>query len=92
MLADRNRRTSGPPADAGRIIREWRGRTGFTQQRLAYALEVTFSTVNRWENGHVKPSKLAWKALERLAAEHGSLLLVEDGGAALQTPDRSPLS
>jgi putative transcriptional regulator len=92
MLGDRERRMSGPPADAGRIIREWRGRIGLTQERLAHALEVTFSTVSRWENGHVRPSKLAWKALERLAAERGSLLPLEDGGAALHPPSRSPAS
>src|SRR5439155_13753037 len=42
---------------------------------LAQALSVTFSTVSRWENGHVKPSKLAWKALEELASERGSPLV-----------------
>src|SRR5207244_587442 len=38
------------------------------------------STVSRWENGHVKPSKLAWKALEQLAAERGSPLMDDPGG------------
>ena len=42
-----------------------------TQEGLAQALSVTFSTVSRWENGHVRPSKLAWRALERLATERG---------------------
>src|SRR5438552_3972103 len=63
MLSDREGKTSGPPRDAGRIIRAWRRRIGLTQEGLAQALRVTFSTVSRWENGHVKPSKLAWKAL-----------------------------
>jgi DNA-binding transcriptional regulator YiaG len=68
------RRTAGPPAEAGRIIRAWRRRIGLTQEGLAQALSVTFSTVSRWENGHVRPSKLAWKAIEQLAAERGSAL------------------
>jgi len=28
---------------------------------------VTVSTVNRWENGHIVPSRLARKAMESLA-------------------------
>jgi putative transcriptional regulator len=68
------RRTAGPPPHAGRIIRAWRRRIGLTQEGLAQALSVTFSTVSRWENGHVRPSKLAWKAIEQLAAERGSPL------------------
>jgi len=68
------RRVGSPPAQAGRIIRTWRRKIGLTQEGLAQALSVTFSTVSRWENGHVKPSKLAWKALEQLAVERGAPL------------------
>ena len=71
MAPDAARRVSAPPADAGRIIRSWRRRVGLTQEGLAQALSVTFSTVSRWENGHVRPSKLAWRAIERLANERG---------------------
>jgi hypothetical protein len=46
------------------VIRAWRQRVGLTQEGLAQALSVTFSTVSRWENGHVLPSKLAWRALQ----------------------------
>ena len=66
------------PADAGQVIRAWRRRIALTQEALAQALSVTFSTVSRWENGHVKPSKLAWKALEQFAAERGKLLGTDD--------------
>jgi aminotransferase len=38
-----------------------------TQEEFAHAVAVTFSTVNRWENGHAKPSKLARRAIEALA-------------------------
>jgi len=74
MPPDAARKASSPPRDAGRIIRTWRRRIGLTQEGLAQALSVTFSTVSRWENGHVRPSKLAWKALEQLASERGSAL------------------
>src|SRR5438093_970394 len=78
MLADRERKTSGPPRDAGRIIRAWRRRIGLTQEGLAQALSVTFSTVSRWENGHVKPSKLAWKARPPVGEEAEALAALSD--------------
>jgi len=59
------------------MIRAWRHRTGLTQEDLAQALGVTFSTVSRWGNGHVRPSSLAWKVLEQVAAERGNLLVDE---------------
>ena len=66
-----------PLGDTGRMIRAWRHRSGLTQEALAQALGVTFSTVSRWENGRVRPSSLAWKALVQVAAEHGTLLVNE---------------
>ena len=71
MPPDAARKASSPPRDAGKIIRLWRRRVGLTQEGLAQALSVTFSTVSRWENGHVLPSKLAWRALQELATERG---------------------
>jgi len=59
------------PDDAAQVIRAWRRRVAETQESLAKKLNVTFSTVSRWENGHVRPSKLAWRALQQLAAERG---------------------
>jgi len=69
--------SAGPPSQAAEVIRKWRRRVGLTQEGLAQALSVTFSTVSRWENGHVLPSKLAWRALQQLAIELGCPL--EDG-------------
>ena len=67
----------GPPPDAGHIVRAFRLRVGFTEEELAHALGISLSTVSRWENGHMKPSRLAWQALAQLAAENGRPLLVE---------------
>ena len=67
----------GPPPDAGHIVRAFRLRVGFTEEELAHALGISFSTVSRWENRHMKPSRLAWQALAQLAAENGTQLLVE---------------
>ena len=66
-----------PPPDASRMIRLWRQRAGLTQEDLAHTLGVTFSTVSRWENGHVRPSGLAWKALVQVAAQRGTRLVDE---------------
>src|SRR5438034_804643 len=81
----------GPPHDAGRAIRLWRRRIGLTQEGLAEALSVTFSTVNRWENGHVQPSRLAWRAMAQLAAERSCPLdEPDDRGAATTGADHAP--
>jgi DNA-binding transcriptional regulator YiaG len=71
MHVDATSSAGTPPAHAARIIRSWRLRLGLTQEGLARALSVTFSTVSRWENGHVLPSKLAWRALRELAVARG---------------------
>jgi putative transcriptional regulator len=43
-----------------------RRRLKMTQEEFAHAIGVTVSTVNRWENGHIEPSRLARKAMETL--------------------------
>ena len=45
-----------------------------TQEEFAHAIGVTVSTVNRWENGHIEPSRLARKAMAALAAQVKSAL------------------
>ena len=46
-----------------------RHRLKMTQEEFAHAIGVTVSTVNRWENGHIEPSRLARKAMEGLATQ-----------------------
>ena len=41
-----------------------------SQEELAHALGVSFATVNRWENGKTKPSKLAQRQFEQFCEEH----------------------
>lgn len=52
-------------------IRELRTRLGLTQEKFAARLGVAFPTINRWENGHTKPSPLALRQIELLMAEVG---------------------
>jgi DNA-binding transcriptional regulator YiaG len=53
----------------GAVISALRQRLGMTQEEFAHAIGVTVSTVNRWENGHIEPSRLARKAMQGLAAQ-----------------------
>lgn len=39
-----------------------RHRLNLTQKQLASAINVSYSTINRWENDHVIPSNLAVKS------------------------------
>ena len=59
-------------ATGSQSIRELRARLGMTQEEFAHAIAVTVSTVNRWENGHANPSKLAWRAIQGLARKRGT--------------------
>ncbi len=58
-----NRQGSGSP------ISDLRRQLKMTQEEFAHAIGVTVSTVNRWENGHIEPSRLARKAMEGLVAQ-----------------------
>ncbi|MCM1385762.1 MAG: helix-turn-helix transcriptional regulator [Bacillus sp. (in: Bacteria)] len=44
------------------FVKQIRKQLNYTQKELANALNVSFATVNRWENSQVLPSKLAMKS------------------------------
>lgn len=44
------------------IVKKVRLELSLTQKELAQALNVSYTTINRWENGHVVPSNLAQKS------------------------------
>ena len=52
--------------NVGKTIRELRKALGLTQEQFAAKIGVSFSTVNRWENGKGKPSPLAMKQIQNL--------------------------
>ena len=43
------------------FIKDVRQQMTMSQEQLARALNVSFSTINRWENGKSEPSNLAQK-------------------------------
>lgn len=43
----------------GSIVKRVRKELGLSQEQLARELSISFSTVNRWENGKSKPSQMA---------------------------------
>ena len=46
------------------LVKEVRRQLELSQEDLARKLDVSFSTVNRWENGKSSPSKLAKKQFD----------------------------
>ena len=49
--------------NAAEQLKALRRQHGWSQEDLARELGVSFSTVNRWENGKAKPSRLAQKGI-----------------------------
>jgi transcriptional regulator with XRE-family HTH domain len=41
------------------VLKDIRAQQHYTQEKLARELNVSFSTINRWENNKTTPSELA---------------------------------
>ena len=52
-------------------VRELRRKKGWAQEDLARQMDVSLSTVQRWEKQGANPTRLARKELERLFQEAG---------------------
>ena len=62
------------------LVKEIRRQLSLSQEYLARLLGVSYATVNRWENGLSKPSKLAKAQLETFCKKmtgQGKLTLPE---------------
>ncbi len=53
------------------IIKSMRTELDVTQEQLAHDLDISYTTLNRWENGHNVPSRLVQKEIARYCAEKG---------------------
>lgn len=62
----------GKCSNTATLVSELRHSLGLTQEKFAAKLGVTFTTINRWENGRSKPSPLALKQIEDLLAGLGN--------------------
>ena len=45
-------------------VKTVRKQLNLTQEELAHALGISFATVNRWESGTYKPSKMGQRVFE----------------------------
>ena len=55
--------------DIPKMIRKLRTALGLAQEQFAAKVGVTYSTINRWENGKSTPSPLAMLRIEELQNE-----------------------
>ncbi len=53
------------------LVKALRRELKMTQEELAHELGITVGTVNRWENGRFRPSKLARATIADCAERHG---------------------
>ena len=58
----------GIPVDYPSRVRTVRARLELTQAKLADQIGVSFATINRWENGQSRPTRLAWQQIIDLEA------------------------
>jgi putative transcriptional regulator len=56
---------------ASEFVRSLRRELKMTQEEFAHELGITVGTVNRWENGRFRPSKLARATLLEFSERHG---------------------
>lgn len=49
----------GDEMELAEILKSIRSELGITQEELAHAIHVSFSTVNRWENKKAIPNRMA---------------------------------
>lgn len=52
-------------------VKELRRKKGWSQEDFAREIDVSLSTVQRWEGRGAKPSRLARKALKKVFQEAG---------------------
>jgi len=64
------------------LLKKVRTRLGLSQEDLAVEMDVSFATINRWENGKTVPFKLAMRRFEEFCkrmAKVGKINLKEIG-------------
>ena len=72
-------------------IRTLRHNLGLTQEEFAHRLGITVATVNRWENGRFRPSKLARATILEFARRHGVTMQGEPEGNGMPASGEKPI-
>ncbi len=74
------------PQDYPERVKNLRDRLGLTQTQMAERIGVSFASVNRWENGQSRPTRLAWKGILDLEDDFRTSIRRAEPAAALRTP------
>lgn len=53
------------------IVKMVREKMNMSQEDLAHALNVSFATINRWENGKTHPNKLTMQVFISFCEQNG---------------------
>ena len=62
----------------GETVKKVREIKGYSQEQLAHELNVSFATINRWENGKTEPSRLALINFMEFCKQNNIGVLEED--------------
>lgn len=66
----------------GAVVKTVRDMLGLIQEQLARELNVSFSTVNRWEHEKSRPSQMAKELFRQFCDSRGiNLSILEKGGS-----------
>lgn len=71
VLAGQDAMTKQTESNVAEMVKNLRAKLGLTQEQFAAKVGVTWSTVNRWENGRGKPSPLAMRQIHDLRNRRG---------------------
>jgi DNA-binding transcriptional regulator YiaG len=61
-------------------VKQIRQTLGISQEELAHALNVSYVTVNRWENGRSEPNKMAKTVFYAFCEKNGVIVQGERDG------------
>jgi len=57
--------------DFSSSVKYVREKLGMSQEEMAHALKISFSTINRWENNKTTPNKMAKSVFFDFCKKHG---------------------
>ena len=62
----------------GNALKKAREEAGLTQTELAKLLNISFSSINRYENGHYAPTRIVKEALKSFFKKKGIAFTFDD--------------